>query len=43
MTFFSFLPNKVLARGPNTDTEFDCTKYIVVTFPMLSMLFTAKC
>ena len=41
----------VLAGEPNTDTfcgdsvkaEFDCMKYIVVTFPILSMLFTAKC
>ena len=41
----------VLAWEPNTDTyysdsvkaEFDCMKYIVVTFPILSMLFTAKC
>lgn len=41
----------VLAWEPNTDTyysdsvkaEFECMKYIVVTFPILSMLFTAKC
>ena len=41
----------VLTREPNTDTfysdsvkaEFECMKYIVVTFPILSMLFTAKC